>query len=67
MKQLALKTASKIDRRKKNRKALSKEKENIKLLKKKLNVTEGVTYQCDLSIEALTEFKHQCLNNIKVV
>ena len=62
LKQLVSKTASEIDRKKKGRKASIKEKENIKLLKKKLNITRG-----DLSIEALTEFKYQCLNNIKVV
>ena len=27
-----------------------------------MNITRG-----DLSLEALTEFKHQCLNNIKVI
>ena len=31
-------------------------------MKKKLNINRG-----DLSLEALTEFKHQCHNNIKVV
>ena len=62
LKQLASKTASEVGRRKKGRKASSKEKDNIKLLKKKLNITRE-----DLSLEALTEFKHQCLNNIKVV
>ena len=62
LKQLASKTASEVDRRKKGRKASSKEKDNIKLLKKKLNITRG-----DLSLEALTEFKHQCINNIKVI
>ena len=62
LKQLASKTASEVDRRKKGRKASSKEKDNIKLLKKKSNITRG-----DLSLEALTEFKHQCLNNFKVV
>ena len=62
LKQLASKTASEVDSRKKGRKASSKEKDNIKLLKKKLNITRG-----DLSLEALTEFKHQCINNIKVI
>ena len=62
MKKLTSKTASEIDRRKNGRKASDKEKENIGLMKRKMNITRG-----DLSIEALTEFKHQCLNNIKVV
>ena len=61
MKKLASKTASEINRRKKSRKASNKEKKNIELLKRKMNITRGV-----LAIEALTEFKHQCLNNIKV-
>ena len=41
LKQLASKTAREIDRRKKGQKASSKEKDNIKLLKKKLNITRG--------------------------
>ena len=53
LKQLASKTASELDRRKKSQKASSKEKDNIKLQKKKLNITRG-----DQSLEALTEFKH---------
>ena len=61
MKKLTLKTASEIDRRKNGRKASDKEKKNIGLIKRKMNITRG-----DLSIEALTEFKHQCLNDIKV-
>ena len=62
LKQLVSKTARKVDRRKKGLKASSKAKDNIKFLKKKLNIT-GV----ELSLEAPTEFKHQCLNNIIVV
>ena len=62
MKKLTSKTASEIDRRKNGRKASNKEKENIGLIKRKMNITRG-----DLLIEALTEFKHQCLNNIKLV
>ena len=62
MKKLTSKTAREIDRRKNGRKASNKEKENIGLIKRKMNITRG-----ELSIEALTEFKHQCLNNIKVV
>ena len=61
MKKLTSKTASEIDRRKNGRKTSDKEKENIGLIKRKLNITRG-----DFSIEVLTEFKHQCLNNIKV-
>ena len=62
MKKLTSKTASEIDRRKKSQKASNKEKENIELLKRKIKITRG-----DLSIEALTKFKHQCLNNIKIL
>ena len=61
MKKLTSKTASDIDRRKNGRKASDKEKENIGLMQRKINI------RGDLSIEALTEFKHQCLNNIKVI
>ena len=61
MKKLTSKIASEISRRKNGRKASDKEKENIGLIKRKMDITRG-----DLSIEALTEFKHQCLNNIKV-
>ena len=50
MKKLTSKTTSEIDRRKNGRKASDKEKENIGLIKRKMNITRG-----DLSIEALTE------------
>ena len=62
IKQLTSKTASEIDRRKKGRKASTIEKKNISVIKIKMNITRG-----DLSLEALNEFKHQCLNNIKVM
>ena len=62
MKKQTSKTASEIDRRKNGRKASDKEKKNIELIKRKMNITRG-----DLSIEALTVFKYHCLNNIKIV
>ena len=62
MKYLYSQAASEIDGRKNGRKASTKEKENISVTKKKMNVTKR-----SLSLEALTEFKHQCLNNIKAI
>ena len=59
MKKLTSKTASEKDRRMVERHQI---KENIGLIKRKTNITRG-----DLLIEALNEFKHQCLNNVKVV
>ena len=41
LKQLVSKTTSEVDKRKKGRKASIKEKDKIKLLKKKLNITRG--------------------------
>ena len=41
LKQLASKTDSEVDRRKKGRKASNKKKDNIKLLKTKLNIIRG--------------------------
>ena len=61
IKKLTSKTASEIDRITKSRKASNKVKKNIGLLKRNMNITKE-----DLSIEALAEFKQECLKTSKL-